>query len=72
MIQEHWLAVYLVGGRLLLGGLVNLGLVATLNGRFVLSPCLWVLARSLLVVSWVSMAASVALLVRSFVLRTKK
>ncbi len=46
--------------------------VATLNGRFVFSACLWVLTRSLLVVSWVCIAAGIALLVRSFILRPKK
>ncbi len=65
-------AIYLIGGGLLLSGLVNLGLVAVLKGQLVLSPSLWLLARSLLVLSWLCMGAGIVLLIRGLTLRSKK
>ena len=66
------LAVYLIGGGLLLSGLVSVALVAVLKGQLVLSPSLWLLARSLLVLPWLCMGAGTVLLVRGVSLRTKK
>ena len=66
------LAVYLVGGGLVASGLVSVGLVAVLKGQLVLSPSLWLLARSLLVLSWLCMGAGIVLLVRGVTLRAKK
>ena len=70
-------AIYLIGGGLLLSGLllsglVTVGLVAALKGQLVLSPSLWLLARSLLVLSWLCMGAGIVLLVRGVTLRAKK
>ena len=65
-------AIYLIGGGLLLSSIVNLGLLSALKGQLVLSPSLWVLARSLLVLSWLSMGAGIVLLVRGLTLRAKK
>ena len=65
-------AIYLIGGGLVLSNLVSLGLLSALKGQLVLSPSLWLLARSLLVLSWVSMGAGIVLLVRGFALRPRK
>ena len=66
-----WLGVYLTGGGLVLSGLVSVGLVAVLKGQLVLSPSLWLLARSLLVLSWVCMGAGIVLLVRGVAVRER-
>ena len=65
-------AIYLIGGGLLLSSLVNLGLLSALKGQLVLSPSLWLLARSLLVLSWLCMGAGIVLLVRGVTSRARK
>ena len=65
-------AIWLVGGGLVLSGLVSVGLVAVLKGQLILSPSLWFLAPSLLVLSWLCMGAGIVLLVRGVSLRAKK
>lgn len=65
-------AIYLIGGGLLLSGLVGVGLLSVLKGQLMLSASLWLLARSLLVLSWLCMGAGIVLLVRGVRLRGKK